>query len=90
MRPSFVTFGPSIEMVPVTAFNKRHVTYKEYEFLWHKFVGPHVSYNSRLQVEPWKLMCNIYLEGLLIGYGLGQDGKSSKPVVPDDGLLGLA
>lgn len=82
-RPHFIQFGPPIEVKPITDFYKVRISHEQYIWLWREMVGPHVEKNSKLLLESWKLLCNVYLEGLLIGHGLAKDFVPA-PVAPAD------
>jgi hypothetical protein len=79
-RPHFVRFGPAIPVIPVGDFSKTALSDEQWAQLW-SIVGPSVEKNMaqgfrHRQLELWQVIAAAYMEGLVHGYGIGQENHN--------------
>lgn len=76
-RPHYITFGPSIPLVPVGDFSKMSLTEQQWADAWY-LCGPSAEQNMRRGgrgrgLELWQVIASAYLEGLNHGAGLEKE-----------------
>lgn len=67
--------GPAIPIVPFKDFTKGKFLKEHVVEMW-TIIGPSISHNID-KMPLWQVVTMAYMEGLLHGYGIGTEGRST-------------